>query len=548
MSGSSLSSLLLTSMRGSTAALLLSVGGAVLPGSAMAQQAEIKTELSVADRIGLLNALGIEFSCNYPKSKACSNRIEAAARDAMAQNAGGEESAAERAILEAWLQSVEQEAANTTNSAAETTVDGAGEGEATLEADNTAGASAGDNEESNDGVEDPITSGLELPVIEGTDNGEGTSGVVGNADIEPKTIEVESDAEAEQSSEGNKPSMAAANAEGGAGKVTSEVITEDNSRSSNEEAAVAAEGATGDNDSAERMLKILGAAGAGIILGEVLGNGDAVVSSEGDRVVVRRNGELIVRKDENELLRRPGSEVTTEEFADGSTRTVVTRKNGARIVTIRDGNGYTVRRTRIRPDGREVVLFDDAEAEQEISREELDRIAVETENSVEFRDGIETAELAAALRREQAFERRYTLRQIRETEELRNAVARIDLDAINFETGSAAITPDEARDLGALGVAIREMIEERPGEVFLIEGHTDAVGSDVSNLSLSDRRAEAVALALTEYFDVPPENLVVQGYGERFLKVRTDGPERANRRATVRRITPLLTAAAGSSR
>jgi len=85
------------------------------------------------------------------------------------------------------------------------------------------------------------------------------------------------------------------------------------------------------------------------------------------------------------------------------------------------------------------------------------------------------------------------------------------------------------------------MIEDNPGEVFLIEGHTDAVGGANYNLALSDRRAESVALALTEYFDVPPENLVVQGYGESDLLIRTPDAERANRRAAVRRITSLLT-------
>ena len=59
----------------------------------------------------------------------------------------------------------------------------------------------------------------------------------------------------------------------------------------------------------------------------------------------------------------------------------------------------------------------------------------------------------------------------------------------------------------------------------MIEGHTDAVGNDVDNLSLSDRRAEAVAVALTEQFQVPAENLVTQGYGEQYLKVPTPGPE-----------------------
>ena len=42
---------------------------------------------------------------------------------------------------------------------------------------------------------------------------------------------------------------------------------------------------------------------------------------------------------------------------------------------------------------------------------------------------------------------------------------------------------------------------------------------------------------------MPPENLIVQGYGEQFLKIDIEGDIRANRRATVRRITPLLRSA-----
>ena len=75
-----------------------------------------------------------------------------------------------------------------------------------------------------------------------------------------------------------------------------------------------------------------------------------------------------------------------------------------------------------------------------------------------------------------------------------------------------------------------------------MEGHTDAVGSAAFNLALSDRRAESVALALTEYFGVPPESMVAQGYGESNLRVQTDAAARENRRASVRRITPLLQA------
>jgi OOP family OmpA-OmpF porin len=76
--------------------------------------------------------------------------------------------------------------------------------------------------------------------------------------------------------------------------------------------------------------------------------------------------------------------------------------------------------------------------------------------------------------------------------------------------------------------------------VFMIEGHTDAVGSAEDNASLSDRRAEAVAEILTSNFNIPPENLVTQGYGEQYLRVQTEGPSRENRRVQIRNITGLM--------
>jgi OOP family OmpA-OmpF porin len=137
-------------------------------------------------------------------------------------------------------------------------------------------------------------------------------------------------------------------------------------------------------------------------------------------------------------------------------------------------------------------------------------------------------------------ERPYTLEEIRYSPMLRERMPRVDIDTVNFELGSWELSPDQVDRLGAIAEAIGRAISRNPQETFLIEGHTDAVGSDVDNLSLSDRRAESVALALTERFQVPAENLVTQGYGEQYLKVPTEGPERQNRRVTVRRITPLL--------
>lgn len=137
-------------------------------------------------------------------------------------------------------------------------------------------------------------------------------------------------------------------------------------------------------------------------------------------------------------------------------------------------------------------------------------------------------------------ERRYTLDEIRFNEALLERMPRVDIDTITFELGSWTVTPDQAPRLAVIADAINRTVSSNPQEVFLIEGHTDAVGSDVDNLSLSDRRAEEVAMMLTQQFQVPPENMTTQGYGKQYLKIPTEAPERRNRRVAVRRITPLL--------
>jgi outer membrane protein OmpA-like peptidoglycan-associated protein len=150
--------------------------------------------------------------------------------------------------------------------------------------------------------------------------------------------------------------------------------------------------------------------------------------------------------------------------------------------------------------------------------------------------------MRAALRDEMAFDagRSFSLRQIREIEQVRSLMPAIDLDLITFASGSAAIPTEQVRSLVCVGLLMEDILADNPREIFLIEGHTDATGSASFNLVLSDRRAESVALALMENFMIPPENLVVQGYGEEFLKINTQLSEGRNRRATIRRITPLL--------
>lgn len=335
------------------------------------------------------------------------------------------------------------------------------------------------------------------------------------------------------------------------GRIFEQLVTEQNSRSSSEDfttslrdALAATSGQTrarddDDDDSGSDLTKALVLGLGALAVGSMLNNNRQVALSSPDRVVVTRpDGSQEVIKDEVALLRQPGSTVTTENFDDGSSRTIVSRPDGSKVVTIRDADLRVLRRTLISADGRSTQLIDDTAEVDPVDVASLPAPAPVPSGT----SSMDEEALAAALRREAGVNRHFTLGQIRNIPEVRALVPPINIDAITFDTGSAAITPDQARQLSTLGHVIQEAIAENPREIFLIEGHTDTVGSDAMNLALSDRRAESVALALSEYFDVPPENLVAQGYGEQFLKIRAEGDIRENRRASVRRITDLLQA------
>lgn len=367
---------------------------------------------------------------------------------------------------------------------------------------------------------------------------------------EEDTVKTEAAKEAAEAKEA--PKAAALDDNAGKGEVVEQEVTEANTRSSDEDFATnlrdalasatgqqptASNGDDDDNDLTKALLLGLGA----VAVGSMLNNNRQVALSTPDRVVVtRQDGSQEVIKDEVALLRQPGATVATENFDDGSSRTVVTRTDGSKVVTIRDADLRVLRRTLISADGTTTRLIDDT-----AQAEPVDIAALPAPAPVQTTDGpMSEDQLRAALQRETAIDRRFTLGQIRNIPEVRALVAPVNIDAITFDTGSAAIKPDQARQLSTLGKVIQDAVADNPREMFLIEGHTDTVGSEAMNLALSDRRAELVALALTEYFDVPPENMLVQGYGEQFLKIRSEGDIRENRRASVRRITDLLQTAA----
>jgi len=229
--------------------------------------------------------------------------------------------------------------------------------------------------------------------------------------------------------------------------------------------------------------------------------------------------------------------------------TYVNRPGGIRIINITDRNGRLIRRIRRDRWGREIVIIDNRRRAGVVIGIlgaiviAAPVIALSRDRYIVEADAAPPALLYDTLTAPpvEPLERAYSLDEIAATPNLRDRMPRIDIDTITFDTGSWEVTPEEAAKLAPIADAIRRAVEKNPNEVFMIEGHTDGVGDEVDNLSLSDRRAEAVAIVLTEQYGIPPENLTTQGYGEQQPKVQTDAAERRNRRVTVRRITPLLT-------
>lgn len=149
--------------------------------------------------------------------------------------------------------------------------------------------------------------------------------------------------------------------------------------------------------------------------------------------------------------------------------------------------------------------------------------------------------LAAPPRRK--VQRRYTVDEFERSSTARDAVARIEIDTVNFGFGEGFLREEEIDKLDRIARVLERILAKNPDEVFLLEGHTDAVGSAGSNLQLSRERASAVKEALTTYYVIPARNLKTVGLGERYLKIPTLEAEAENRRVSLARITALVSRA-----
>jgi outer membrane protein OmpA-like peptidoglycan-associated protein len=116
----------------------------------------------------------------------------------------------------------------------------------------------------------------------------------------------------------------------------------------------------------------------------------------------------------------------------------------------------------------------------------------------------------------------------------------VTLGDVLFETGKAQLLSPAFPRLDKLA----EFLRQYPDRRLLIEGYTDSVGSDSYNLELSQRRAEAVRLALIQR-GIDPGRIAIRGYGESYPvadNANTEG------RALNRRVEVVITDERGNLR
>jgi outer membrane protein OmpA-like peptidoglycan-associated protein len=418
-------------------------------------------------------------------------------------------------------------------------------GEATSE-EQTQGADVQEGEQAAaDGEEAPVEEQPTEPLeqVEGEETSEGdVAPVLDSAKEEPAPVPaeeadaeaetdgeaaVEADADAEVKADAPPPQDdAEAQAEAAPKEITS-ITAEEGERVSEEEKVEAAAARSAPKDA------------------------KVVQESESDfRIVFQFNNQVIVENKDNERLEQGSDETYIERLRNGRTRETIVRADGSEIVTIYNRNGDVIRRSRFTPDGREYVLVYVDETYEDDLLEWRDpaldlgplRLEIPVSEYVLDADEADEDELVQFLDQPpvERVQRLYSINEVKRSARIRDMVRRLEVGGLTFDTAKATISTNQIDSLTNVANAMLDLLDENPAETFLIEGHTDAVGGEVYNLELSDRRAETVAVILTQAFGIPPENLATQGYGERYLKVRTQEADRRNRRVTIKRITPLV--------
>jgi outer membrane protein OmpA-like peptidoglycan-associated protein len=140
--------------------------------------------------------------------------------------------------------------------------------------------------------------------------------------------------------------------------------------------------------------------------------------------------------------------------------------------------------------------------------------------------------LARRERQQARFERVETLFEPDEATVLRRSDSIIlRLIGLNFASGSSRLATEHETILSG----VQRSLAEFPEANIIIEGHTDSFGSDASNQTLSQARAESVLQFLLANTPIAPSAIQALGYGESQPVANNETPEgrQRNRRIDI---------------
>lgn len=185
-----------------------------------------------------------------------------------------------------------------------------------------------------------------------------------------------------------------------------------------------------------------------------------------------------------------------------------------------------------------------AEASVENASTERDRVRLEarTREAAAAQRSAQTAQQQAQTSQQQA---QASQQQAQEAEarareleaQLKDLEARktergmvITLGDVLFDTNQAQLKSGSMRNVQKLA----DFLKQHPERKAMIEGFTDSSGSDSHNQALSERRANAVRMALID-MGVSPDQLTSRGYGEAFPVASNNsaGSRQLNRRVEI---------------
>jgi outer membrane protein OmpA-like peptidoglycan-associated protein len=93
----------------------------------------------------------------------------------------------------------------------------------------------------------------------------------------------------------------------------------------------------------------------------------------------------------------------------------------------------------------------------------------------------------------------------------------LTIGEVLFATGKSELSAAAMQSVNKLA----DFLQKHPNRNLLIEGHTDDTGSDKLNMTLSQKRADAVKEALTRK-GVDPGRITAKGYGKKYPVASND--------------------------